>query len=290
MPIRFKRSTDSESRSEQPLQPKKTASTGKGFPLLKLLQKKDQKPAEAAPEPAPVAPKPPAPHKSAQELASSLRSEMMMASQAEPEQRKWTERRGVRRVLFPLLGVGVVLVLGWLLAAGPGRPVLEQALVLLARGEATSTPTITPTQRPTLTPLSPQTETPLPTATPTRRPPPTATPPPPTEETEVVEEASATPEAGCREATAVGEADVGQTLCVQGVVLRTTPSGGGTLVVFSDDIETMVWLTYDVPAEAVEELAVKGRCLQTTGEIQLLGTNIVLIFDYSNLPEECPNP
>ena len=78
--------------------------------------------------------------------------------------------------------------------------------------------------------------------------------------------------------------DVGQTLCVQGIVTELIKNTGNFMVVFSYQAGAFYWVTYDM--EWPEALI--GNCYQTTGEIYKINQNPVLVFDHRNFPEECP--
>jgi hypothetical protein len=196
-----------------------------------------------------------------------------------------------RQRLFAFGVLLLLLALGWLLFVGPGRPALEEALVRLAES-APPTATATATTEPTMSPTSPSpTSTAIvarPTAT---RRLPTVTP------TVMVVEVTAGPSetatlepsptldlSGCVEATSITLANVGQTLCVRGIVLSTQPLAAGFIIVFSDEEAAFYWLTYDVVWTQDKD----GQCLQTTGEILQLGNAPVLVFNYGNLPQPCP--
>lgn len=264
MPIKYKRSARPASRTRTP-KPKKPF-----WPLFKKREK-TVSPAQAI---------------SFQPQPGFGNADLFLASQVMPDSedrlRRWLSPG---RLLAALLMIGLC-GLGWLLAFGPGQPFLESALLELAsRAPALAfTPTLTPSPALTLTETSLPTLTP--TSTPTPRPSPTATRPLPSPT--LTAEISSTPESACREAASITLAEVGQTLCVQGVVLRLELLTGSTLIVFTNEPGALYWVTYDVPAEMVQTLAPKGRCLQTTGEVKQLAGSPVLIFNYKNLPQPCP--
>lgn len=214
---------------------------------------------------------------------TGLRAEMLPASQAAPE--RWN-LFGWLRLFSPLrLALGLVFLLlvflGWLFYAGPGRPVLEKLLVSLA---SWPTPTITQVAALTPTPvISTATRIPVkasailtPTSThtlliPSETPTVTITP---------------APDNGCLDATSITLADVGKTVCVRGIILRVEQKPNGFLIVFSDQKGAFYWISYDL----VWKQAKEGLCVQTSGEIKQLGNSPVLIFGYSNLPEVCASP
>jgi hypothetical protein len=214
----------------------------------------------------------------------SLRTDMVPFSNIEPARENPLGRDTLRLVVGLLLGLVIV---GMILftALGPGRPILEQNLVILAHKGTppTFTPTITasPTRvPPTSTPVTPtNTITASPTPEPTR--------------TQVVRgyisptaiiytPIPTVPE--CRQATSITLSDVGQTLCVQGVVLETITNPTNFMVIFSNKQWAFYWVSYDLVWSKVE----KNTCYQTHGKIEQIGNSPVLVFNYNNLPEACP--
>ena len=250
--------------------------------MLKKFRKASAQPEE------PAAPVPP-PAEAAELPAGPAGGSWLPASEIQPDRSLpglggWLSRP--RLLAFGALLL--LLALGWLLFMGPGRPALEGALARLAEN---APPPAAPTAEPTTAAPPTFTVTP-PKPTATRRPP-TAMPTPTVLAIEATAglsetaalEPSPTPDlSGCVDATTITLANVGQTLCVRGVVLRTQPLAAGFIVVFSDEEAAFYWITYDV----VWAQNKNGQCLQTTGEILQLANTPVLVFNYSNLPEPCP--
>jgi len=213
----------------------------------------------------------------------ALRAEMLLpTSQAIPE--AGGIQSGLRLNLGRLLGVLALLIvlgLGWVFVAGPGRPALENALLALAARSASPTPTLSPTPEATVTPpATPTSEasaTPPPSRTPTQAPP-TDTPTP---------EASPTPESGCRDVSTFTLDDVGQEVCAQGTVLRLQQGESWTLVVFYNKAGTMYWVSYDVPYENVTQYVFEGVCAAVTGVVEDNEGTPILVFNWRNLPQPC---
>lgn len=216
----------------------------------------------------------------------------LVTSQARPRQvparlANWFSRQH-------LIGIGAFIVLAaivWLMFIGPGRPALEGALARLADAAPTATYTPQPT---TPEPAAAVTKTPtatVPRPTATRRP---VTPTPIStlaaaatggpSETSTFVPSPTFDSSGCVDATTITSANVGQTLCVRGIVLYIQPQTTGFIVVFSDAQSAFYWITYDV----VWTQDKTGQCLQTTGEIRQLGDRPVLVFNYGNMPQLCP--
>jgi hypothetical protein len=212
-----------------------------------------------------------------EDLGTRLRAEMLPASHATPHMPAYPRqfitagRFGAILMLIGLLG------LGWFFGLGPGRPLLEDALVSLANRPPTPTSTQVPSEtpkQPTATPPAPATATLRPSASST------ATPIPET----ATETPTETPASTCRDYFAVTVADVGQELCVQGIILRVLKFETNTLILFSDEPGAFYLVTYDVPWSE----STIGTCYQVTGEIQQLLSSPIIIFGYTNLPVVCP--
>jgi hypothetical protein len=88
----------------------------------------------------------------------------------------------------------------------------------------------------------------------------------------------------CRDVLSITLDDVGQTLCVQGTVTELISNPNNFMVVFSFQPGAFYWVTYDM----VWSKAEVNKCYQVTGEILKINKNPVLVFDYRNIPEECP--
>ncbi len=219
-----------------------------------------------------------------QGLVTSLRTDMVPSSDVLPARQSLLRSDNLRVVVGILLGLVIV---GMLLftVMGPGRPILEQDLAILAHQGKTSTVTPSPTASPdpitsTSTPVVPtNTVTPSVTPQPTRTAvvrdyiSPTAT---------VFTQTPTVPP--CREATSITLADVGQTMCVKGVVLNTIASPTSFMVIFSYERGAFYWVSYDL----VWSKAKKNTCYQITGKIEQIATSPMLVFGYKNMPEACP--
>jgi hypothetical protein len=214
-------------------------------------------------------------------LISSMRPDMPLASDAEPAKKNIFEKVNLKVVVGVLLGL-FVLSLFLFILAGPGRSTLEHSLAALIHVNATATQTDVPTQLPaTQTPAQPS-STPLPSPTP--RPSSTATPRNTATSALPLTEASATPSSACRDALTISLADVGQTLCVKGTVIETVEKPNAFMVVFSNQPGAFYWVSYDM----VWSQAEPDTCYQITGKIEQIANSPILLFDYSNIPEVCP--
>jgi hypothetical protein len=213
-------------------------------------------------------------------LVSSLRTDMVPASNTEPARESTLQLENLRVIIGIFLGV-IVVGLILFLSRGPGRPILEENLAILANKAATPTPTASPTPVPaTKTPILP---TQTPSASPTDRP--TKTPvvafmASPTARTPTL--TPTVPE--CRDALSITLADVGQTLCVRGVVLETISNPTDFMVVFSYERGFFYWVSYDLLSPDIKP----NNCYQIHGTIHQIGNSPMLVFDFKNLPEVCP--
>jgi hypothetical protein len=214
-------------------------------------------------------------------LVTTLRSDMLLTSSTSPMEKSFFERINLKYVFGILLTLFIIIFV-WFMLGGPGRPILENGLALLIHTDATPTqavvssvviPTATRPQ-PSNTPVP--TPTLHPTSTPTSRLVATRSTVPPT----------VTPTAvpACRDALTITLADMGQTLCVQGTIIKTVEQPNAFMVIFSKKPGSFYWVTYDL----VWSKAELDTCYQTKGKIEQLGNSAILIFDYSNLPELCP--
>jgi len=221
------------------------------------------------------------------DLSVSLRADMLPASNISPDMRKFRTTRISPRKLGAVLGFIILIGMGWLFYAGPGRPVLEQVLSVIARQPQTvvpATPTIftatevaaVPTN--TVRAMNTPTRTPLPLLsstvavildTPTSEPLP-----------------STTQASGCLDVLTITLADVGKTLCVRGVIENFEARPSGFLIAFSNQKGSMFWISYDL----VWEPAKKGLCVEVTGEVMQIASSPIIVFGYQNLPEICSNP
>lgn len=215
-----------------------------------------------------------------------LRTDMVPSSKVEPgKENLW--QQDYLRVAVGILFSLVVLALILVSVIGPGRPILEQSLAILARKEPTPTNTTTSTY--TVTAITvPPTKTPLPptsTPSPTRTAQPSRTP-------LVVIAASPTQvpltptvtKAACRDALTITLKELGRTLCVQGVVINTIDHPSGFMVIFSTQPGAFYWVSYDMKWTKAK----LNTCYQITGKIEQIGSSPILIFDYGNIPEACP--
>ncbi len=228
----------------------------------------------------PAAAQPPAPP--AQPPEAALRDVFLPTSQAVPE--RGGLKSSLRINLGRLLGVLallVVLALGWVFVAGPGRPALESALLALAERSVSPTSTLTATPEATATlppaPTSEPSATPRPSRTPTQVPP-TFTPTP---------EFSPTPESACRDISTFTLDDVGREVCAQGTVLRLQQGEGWLLVIFNNKAGSMYWVTYDVSYDYVQQYAPEGACVNVTAVVENLDGTPILTFNWRNLPQPC---
>lgn len=213
-------------------------------------------------------------------LVTSLREDMVPASDAEPAKEPIFQRDRLKIAVGILLGA-VIIGLLLFISVGPGRPILERGLAGLAHLDAAATQSMTPTLVVPTNTLIPSTHTPLPSPTiqPTRTPVvafaaspthvhPTTTPTTP----------------ACREATSITLDDVGKSLCVEGVVLEIIPHTTDVMVTFSYERGAFYWVSYDLAWSEGKA----GKCYRVDGTIKRIGNSPMLVFDYKNIPEACP--
>jgi hypothetical protein len=214
-------------------------------------------------------------------LVTALRTDMVPASEEEPARKSIFERENLKVAVGILLGL---VIIGWILysIAGPGRPILERNLASLIHRAITPTKNVTPSALlATITPLQPRN---TPRSSPTIRPTNTPvvafvaspTPLPPT--------TTPTPSSSCRDVLSITLADVGQTLCVQGIVIGTVTDPTDFLVIFSNEKGAFYWVSYDL----VWSEAKINTCYRVNGTIEQIGNSPVLLFNLRNLPEACP--
>jgi hypothetical protein len=216
---------------------------------------------------------------SAQKLVTSLRSDMLPASSISPAEKAVFQRVNLKLIVGILFGL-VILAIILYFAVGGGRPILENSLASLVQVTAT------PTKQATSTRLLPS-NTPFPSKTPTpsQTPRPTNTPTQKHIASPTAEVITSTPTAiACRDVLSITLDDVGQTLCVQGTVTELINNPDNFMVIFSYQPGAFYWVTY----EMVWTKAEVGKCYQTTGEILRIFNSPVLVFDFRNIPEECP--
>jgi hypothetical protein len=92
-----------------------------------------------------------------------------------------------------------------------------------------------------------------------------------------------TPASECRDVNTITLADVGKTLCVQGIVIETVEKPSNFMVIFSTKKGAFYWVTYDMVWSKGEI----NKCYQISGMINQLANSPVLVFNYKNLPKEC---
>ena len=218
-------------------------------------------------------------------ILSSLRAEMLPAVEEQPAKKSVFRQENLRIAVGLLLGL-FVLTLIWYVLIGPGRSGLEKNLAGLANRGATPSPTLTFSPiPPTNTPIPPS-STPSPTSTkkPTNTPliglnllATSAT-------QELIPSPSSSPSSSCRQALSITLEDVGQTMCVQGIVLETVTNPTDFMMIFSYEKNAFYWVSYDLALDNVES----DTCYQIQGIIDRIGNSPVLVFAYKNLPEVCP--
>ncbi len=218
----------------------------------------------------------------ADNLVSSMRSDILVTSDVAPTEKNLLEKIDLKVVVGILITL-FILALGWFLLAGPGRPMLENGLAALVQREATPTMEAMPSPMPvTSTPVMP-TNTALPS--PTLRPSSTPTPrqsvasSTPSEPMALPTDVSA-----CRDALSITLADVGQTMCVKGVIIETVERPNAFMVIFNTQPGSFYWVSYDM----VWSQAKIDTCYQVTGKVEQLASSPILIFNYDNIPEVCP--
>ncbi len=226
---------------------------------------------------------------SAGDLVDVFRSDMVPASQALPATKKIYHRINLKLGLGIIIAV-LILALMIYAIAGAGRPKLERSLLGLINREGLPAQKSIDTQLPEIAASPPPSKTPFPS--PTLRPtwtrvavlPITSSTVPSTETPTRAPTFSTTPTPSCRDVSSITLADVGQILCVQGVVIELIEKPTNFLVIFSTNKGSFYWVTYDL----VWSKGVVNACYQITGKIEQIANSPILIFDYSNLPHECP--
>jgi hypothetical protein len=226
----------------------------------------------------------------ADDLSVSLRAEMLPASKISPD----LEAARFTGISLPkigvLLGFILLLIAGWFLYAGPGRPALEALLAALAPEPQVAVPVVIATS--TVTEAAP-----IPTNTVRAMNTPTRTPPPlpsattlaailDTPTTEPSPSPSPTEASGCVDVLTVTLEDVGKTICVRGEIQNFEARPTGFLIAFSNQKGAMYWVSYDL----VWEPAKKGLCVELTAEVLQIASSPIMIFGYQNLPVICTTP
>lgn len=193
------------------------------------------------------------------------------------------------RKLLPVIAALALIGVTIFLALGPFSKMLSSALNAAAipagRTEETnlvSLPPSTdalPTETQALLASSTATATRIPTFTkvvtisiPTE----TATPEIPTD----------TPTPDCYEATTVTADIAGQTVCVQGTVLLSYFQEPAYYLIFSNDRVSFYMVSYDQRFDDV----MPGDCVRSTGEIQLLLNDPIMVLGPRDVLESCDTP
>jgi len=214
-------------------------------------------------------------------LVTSLRTDMVPASDAHPAKKSIFQRENLKvavGILLSLVIIGLILYA----IAGQGRPTLERNLANLVQKEITPTQTVTPSAIPSTNTPPPQpsnTPSPSPTIRPTNTPVikivDLSTP---------LQSITPTPSSDCRDVLSITLEDVGQTLCVHGIVIETVTYPTNFLVIFSNKKGAFYWVSYDL----VWSQAEVDTCYRVHGTIDRIGNSPVLLFNLKNLPEACP--
>jgi hypothetical protein len=248
-----------------------------------------------------------------------FRSGLIPGSQAVPDRSLFRERLKIFTParLISLVIVLVLLFIGWLLFAGPGKSAMENLLTSLSERVSTPTQTIQAVAvvveaTATAIPPIPTSAPALPSQTPTSFIPPTQTPTTSSIETTSTSTSTSEPATptivssstptlspsvtptstippttsivGCISAITVKTTDVGKTLCVTGNVLRTESKSNSFLIILENPKDAFYFLSYDRKWETLKE----KTCVYATGKIMQLGNNPVMILDYQTLLEYCP--
>ncbi len=224
-----------------------------------------------------------------------FRTDRLPGSHAIPANQKIYQRMNIT-LIVGLLIILLILILIWYVLAGAGRPGLEQKLVKLLP-TSTSTPighSIDPSPPTDFIYTPPRNSSPTKTATVTRTTSPTHTQRPSSTPT-ITKTATWTPvplsatptmspTPACWDATQITLAEVGKTLCVQGIVIETVEKTNSFLMAFSNKKGAAYWVSYDMVLSKID----LGTCYRVIGTIQQLGNSPILVFNYSNIPEVCP--
>jgi hypothetical protein len=217
----------------------------------------------------------------ADKLIMTLRSDMVPASSVSPAKKNIFQKLNINLIGGILIGV-IILSLLWYSLAGPGRPVLEQKLAGLVNLDPTSTQQVDPSPIPSTRTI------PAPSITPSSSPTvhPTHTPTMKIVATATSLSATSTPTSStaCRDVSTITLADVGKTFCVQGTVIEIIDKPNEFMLVFSYERNAFYWVSYDM----VWSRAEVNTCYQIKGVIRQILNSPILVFDYSNKPEECP--
>jgi hypothetical protein len=214
-------------------------------------------------------------------ILTSLRAGMLPATEEQPAKKSIFQQENLRIATGVMLGL-VILAFIWYILIGPGRPEMEKNLASLAQRAETPTPTSTSSPiPPTDTPIPPS-STPTPTST--RKP--TNTPLIGLNllATSTTRFITPTSSSSCRQALSITLDDVGQSMCVEGIVIETADHPTDFMVIFSNEKNAFYWVSYDLIWSEAEV----DTCYQIQGTIDRIGNSPVLVFSYQNLPEVCP--
>jgi hypothetical protein len=222
---------------------------------------------------------------STEDLVTALRSDMLPASEAMPESESTIQRINIKLVGGVFI---IILFLGlvWFLLSGPGRSMFERNLAGLVKVKETPTQQVylTPTLEKSLSAAPSNTPYKSPTVRPTNTQAAIIFPSPTPIPASMTPEGTATSPSACRDAETITLADVGKTLCVQGIVIETISNPGNFMVIFSTEKGSFYLVTYDLVWSQGE----LDTCYQVTGTIDQIANSPIMLFSYRNLPEVCP--
>lgn len=230
---------------------------------------------------------------STENIVIKLRSEMLPSTETVPAQENLLQRVNLKIAAGIFIGLILLAVVVFVIS-GSGRPLLEKKLEGLIETQAVTSPPSVPTSIPSTT--VPAIATQVPTSSPTIRPTriqsliavssPTLLSSSPSPEVTATTVKTSTPRSSsdCRDVLSITTGDVGQTLCVQGVVKELISSPSNFMVVFSNEKGAFYWVSYDLVWSKGEV----DHCYKITGKIDQIASSPILIFNYGNMPEECP--
>jgi len=226
-------------------------------------------------------------------LVTALREDIPPVSESVPAEKTFSERIDFELVIGLTISLVIIYAVLYTLI-GPGRQMLQQRLTslidrdgtpaqsvnstLLTETDIPAIASITPYRSPTVRPTNTQASIRIASPTVIQA----ITSPTITQTTTPT--STVTPSSECRNSLDITLADVGQTLCVQGIVIETITNPTNFLVIFSTEKGAFYWVTYDL----VWSKAELDTCYQTKGTISQIANSPVLVFGYSNLPEPCP--
>jgi hypothetical protein len=231
------------------------------------------------------------------DFISILRTDMLPASETSPSPEDAIRKINFK-IIFGIIFACFTLGLFLFLLFGGGKSFLEERLSGLMNEQKIPTKTTTLAINPTMTFTATQLAEIARKSTPTLTLQPQKTEVIKITSTQVAIFASDTPtipatftptptqnvDSGCRDALSITLADVGKTMCVQGVIKEIIVNQTNYMLIFDTSKGAFYWVTYDVlfPKEEVDV------CYQVTGSIDQIANSPILIFNYANLPEECP--